>query len=105
MDSTISVSTATYDGYDLATALQTIHDLGVNFVELVDIAGHSETFDERNLDRSHAEQARDQLANYNLQCRCLSAHMDLSSPDAVEAMGRRLTYPNRVGAARISGVS
>ncbi len=98
MNNSISVSTVAYDGYDMATTLQSISNLGFEVVELAHIRGNSETFDERNMDQSHAEQVCDLLAQYDLTCRCLSAHMDLSSPDAIEAMERRLIYANSIGA-------
>ena len=69
MDNSVSVSLVAYDGYDLATALQSISGLGFQVVELAQIAGNLETFDERYLDRSHAEIARDLLALYGLTCR------------------------------------
>ena len=102
MDTSISVSTVAYDGYDLATTLQSIRAVGFRTVELAQIAGNSETFDERNLTQARAEHARDLLEDYELTCRCLSAHMDLSSPDAVEAMRRRLAYADVVGARYVA---
>lgn len=99
---TVSISAVAYDGYDLATTLQSIRGLGMKVVELAHIAGNSETFDERNLDRSHAEQARELLERYGLTCHCLSAHMDLSVEGGVAAMERRLAYAHMVGARYVA---
>lgn len=102
METPIAVSMVAYDGYDLATAFESIRGLGIEVVELAQIAGNSETFDERNLDASHAQQARDLLARYDLSCHCLSAHIDLSAPGAISAMERRLAYARTVGASYIA---
>lgn len=98
MDQVISISTAAYDGHDLATVLREVSQLGTGFVELAYIQGYVEAFSESFFSDSNARMVHGLLSETGLSCLAFSAHMDLTTKTSVEAFRRRMDFANRVGA-------
>jgi len=98
MDRVISISTAAYDGHDLATVLREVSQLGTGFVELAYIQGYVEAFSESFFSDSNARMIHGLLSETGLSCLAFSAHMDLTTRGSVEAFRRRMDFANRVGA-------
>jgi sugar phosphate isomerase/epimerase len=98
MDQVISISTAAYDGHDLATVLREVSQLGTGFVELAYIQGYVEAFSESFFSDSNARMIHGLLSETGLSCLAFSAHMDLTTRGSVEAFRRRMDFANRVGA-------
>ncbi len=98
MDQVISISTAAYDGHDLATVLREVSQLGTGFVELAYIQGYVETFSESFFSDSNAGMICGLLSDTGLSCLAFSAHMDLTTKGSVDAFRRRMGFAKRVGA-------
>jgi sugar phosphate isomerase/epimerase len=98
MDQVISISTAAYDGHDLATVLREVSQLGTGFVELAYIQGYVEAFSESFFSDSNARMIHGLLSETGLSCLAFSAHMDLTTRGSVEVFRRRMDFANRVGA-------
>lgn len=101
MDNPIIISTAAYDGYDLAVAFREIADAGIEFVEIAFIEGYTDPFKEDDFNDENAEKIRSLLADNKLRCLSFSSHMDLAIPGVVELFTNRMTFAKMVGARYI----
>jgi sugar phosphate isomerase/epimerase len=101
MNNPILISTAAYDGYDLATAFNEIAAAGVDLVEIAFIEGYTYPFSEDDFNASNADRILGLMADCNLRCRSFSAHMDLSRETAVGIFTRRMEFAKMIGAQYI----
>lgn len=93
----LSVSTALFDGYEMARAIDEIARAGVPAVEPAFIRGYVD-FDESAFSPKPAETLRRMIEVSGLKTQAVSAHMDLSAPDAVEMLKRRIAFAATLGA-------
>ena len=84
MNNPILISTAAYDGYDLATAFKEIARAGVDLVEVAFIEGYTDPFTEEYFNDENAAKILALLAEHNLTCLSFSSHVDLSRDGIVE---------------------
>lgn len=101
MENPIVISTAAYDGYDLAVAFREISNAGIDLVEIAFIEGYTDPFIEDDFNDDNAEKIQSLLAQHGLNCLSFSSHMDLSGPGVVEIFKNRMTFAKRVGARYI----
>jgi len=101
MKNPILISTAAYDGYDLATAFREISALGVDLVEIAFIQGYTDPFTEDYFKAENAEQILNLLAERNLKCVSFSSHVDLSQAGIVDIFKNRMAFARRVGSTYI----
>jgi len=101
MSNRVLISTAAYDGYNLATAIAEIAALGADGIEVAFIEGYTDPFTEDTFCRAYADEVCEQLALHNLSCCSFSAHMDLTKPNAVEIFLKRMKFANMLGADTI----
>jgi len=101
MNNPILISTAAYDGYDLATAFKEISALGVDLVEIAFIQGYTDPFTEAYFKPENAAQILNLLAACGLKCMSFSSHVDLSQPGIVDLFKNRMAFARRVGATYI----
>jgi sugar phosphate isomerase/epimerase len=97
-DRIISVSTAAFDGYDLAIAVDEISRLGVDHVELAFIQGYMDSFDEDYFSKINAKMIQGLLSDTGLSCFAFSAHIDLAARGAVDIFEKRMVFAKTVGA-------
>jgi sugar phosphate isomerase/epimerase len=100
MERRLSISTVAFDGYSLATALQEIADLGVNYVEPAYIQGYVD-FDETAFGEANAAVVARALSDAGLSAFAVSAHVDTGQPVAVDQLKRRLDFAQRIGAEAV----
>lgn len=101
MSNPVLISTAAYDGYDLATAIAEIAALGVDGVEIAFIEGYTVPFTEETFNSDYAADVRAQMTDHNISCPTFSAHMDLTKPNAVEIFNKRMKFAALLGAKYI----
>ncbi len=101
MDNPILISTAAYDGYDLATAFQEIIRLGVDLVEIAFIEGYTDPFTEDYFNDDNAARINTLLAEYGLNCLSFSSHVDLSRDGIVGVFNNRMAFAKKLGAKYI----
>jgi sugar phosphate isomerase/epimerase len=101
MNNPILISTAAYDGYDLATAFQEISRIGVDLVEVAFIEGYTDPFTEDYLHDDNAAQITALLAEHNLKCLSFSSHVDLSRDGIVGVFKNRMTFAKKLGSKYI----
>jgi sugar phosphate isomerase/epimerase len=101
MNNPVLISTAAFDGYDLATAIAEIAAVDADGVEVAFIEGYTQPFTEETFNQAHADAIRYQLAKHHISCRSFSAHMDLTKPNAVEIFKRRMEFACLLGADTI----
>jgi len=101
MNNPILISTAAYDGYDLATAFREISAVGVDLVEIAFIQGYTDPFTDDYFNAQNSEKILALLDEYRLKCMSFSAHVDLSQPGIVDLFKNRMAFARRVGAAYI----
>jgi sugar phosphate isomerase/epimerase len=97
MDRIISISTAAFDGYDLAIAVDEISRLGASYVEVAFIQGYMEPFGEEIFSPGHAGRIQRLLSETGLSSFAFSAHMNLVSKESAEIFKRRMDFACRVG--------
>lgn len=93
----LSVSTALFDGYPMARAIEEIARSGVGAIEPAFIRGYVD-FDESAFLPKPAETLRRLIEVSGLKTQAVSAHMDLSAPDAPEMLKRRVAFAATLGA-------
>ncbi|WP_244571086.1 sugar phosphate isomerase/epimerase family protein [Mesorhizobium carmichaelinearum] len=93
----ISVSTALFDGYSMELAIKEIAAAGGGYVEPAFIRGYVD-FDESMFADSEASKLRQTADNAGLGINAVSGHLDLSGPDALDALSRRVTFAAGLGA-------
>lgn len=98
MERIISINTLAYLGYDLATALKEISQLGARYVEPAFTAGYSEGIKEEDFSKRHAHALREMISDNGLNVIALAAHMDLGTKHSVSAFERRMDFARELGA-------
>ena len=101
MNNPILISTAAYDGYDLATAFKEISQFGVDLVEIAFIEGYTDPFTEDYFNDDNAAKIATLLAEHHLQCLSFSSHVDLSREGIVEIFANRMTFAKNLGSKYI----
>jgi sugar phosphate isomerase/epimerase len=101
MNNPILISTAAYDGYDLATAFREISAVGVDLVEIAFIEGYTDPFTEDYFNTENAELILSLLAEYSLKCPSFSSHVDLSKAGIVDIFKNRMAFARRIGSTYI----
>jgi sugar phosphate isomerase/epimerase len=101
MNNPLLISTAAYDGYDLATAFKEISAVGVDLVEIAFIEGYTDPFTEDYFNAENAEQILSLLAEYDLKCLTVSSHVDLSRAGIVDIFKNRMAFARRIGSRYI----
>ena len=101
MNNPILISTAAYDGYDLATAFKEISRAGVDLVEIAFIEGYTDPFTEDYFNDDNAVKIIKLLAEHNLRCLSFSSHVDLSRDGIVEVFKNRMTFAKKLGSKYI----
>jgi sugar phosphate isomerase/epimerase len=97
MDNPILISTAAYDGYDLATAFREISRVGVDLVEIAFIEGYTDPFTEDYFNDDNAAEITRLLAEHNLKCLSFSSHVDLSRDGIVRVFKNRMAFAKKLG--------
>lgn len=92
-----AVSTAASNGYPIETALDELAALGVAAVEPAFIRGYT-SFDEGDFSETGARRLANALAARGLTVQGVSAHLDLSSPEAGAMLRRRIAFAGSLGA-------
>jgi sugar phosphate isomerase/epimerase len=101
MKNPILISTAAYDGYDLATAFKEISRTGVDLVEIAFIEGYTDPFTEDYFNDNHAAKITKLLAEHKLKCLSFSSHVDLSRDGIVAVFKNRMAFAKKLGAKYI----
>ena len=101
MNNPILISTAAYDGYDLATAFKEISRAGVDLVEIAFIEGYTDPFTEDYFNDDNAAEITTLLAKHNLKCLSFSSHVDLSRDGIVEVFKNRMAFAKKLGSKYI----
>ncbi len=101
MKNPILISTAAYDGYDLATAFKEISRTGVDLVEIAFIEGYTDPFTEDYFTDGNAAKIRNLLAEHNLKCLSFSSHVDLSRDGIVKVFKNRMAFAEKLGSKYI----
>lgn len=101
MNNPILISTAAYDGYDLATAFKEIARAGVDRVEIAFIEGYTDPFTEDYFNDDNAAKITTLLAEHNLKCLSFSSHVDLSRDGIVEVFKNRMAFAKKLGSQYI----
>jgi len=97
MDPAISINTLAYEGYDLTTALREIADIGAGHVEIGYTRGWTEGLTEEHFSEAAAVGINRLLSDLGLSSIALSAHIDLTTEDAVDELKRRMDFGKRLG--------
>mgnify|MGYP001033654927 CR=1 FL=1 len=98
MDPVISINTLAFEGYDLKTALTETAKIGASHVELGFTRGFTEGLTEANFSEASAKKIIHILSDLGLSSIALSAHIDLTTKDAVDEIKRRVDFGKRLGA-------
>ncbi len=93
----VSVSTVAWDGHGMEAALDGAARAGARHVEPAFIGGYV-AFTEADLGPGPARAMRVALLDRGLEAGALSAHLDLSTPDAADALRRRIDLAAEIGA-------
>lgn len=93
----ISINTLAYEGYDLTTALREIAKIGAGHVELGYTRGWTEGLTEEYFSEAAAVDINRLLSDLGLSSIALSAHIDLTTEDAVDELKRRIDFGKRLG--------
>lgn len=91
----LSVSTVAFDGHRLDTALDMLAELGMTVVEPAFIRGYMAFTEE---DFAEPGPLRRALLARGLNAPAVSAHFDLSHPDAASMLDRRIGFAAELGA-------
>ena len=97
VDPAISINTLAYEGYDLTTALREIAKIGASHVELGYTRGWTEGLTEAHFSEASAVDINRLLSDLGLSSIALSAHIDLTTEDAVDELKRRIDFGKRLG--------
>ena len=101
MHNPILISTAAYDGYNLATAFEEIAGAGVDLVEVAFIEGYTDPFSEDYFKDENAGKIGKLLAEHNLKCLSFSSHVDLARDGIVEVFKNRMAFAKKLGSKYI----
>ena len=94
MNPVVSINTLAYEGYDLKTALQEIAKTGASHVELGYTQGWTEGLTEEHFSEASAVNINHLLSDLGLSSIALSAHIDLTTENAVDELKRRIDFGN-----------
>lgn len=94
----VSVSTALFDGYPMDLAIEEIARSGARHVEPAYIKGYVD-FDETAFGERPASALKASITAGGLSVHAVSAHMDLSIPDAADMLARRIGFAGGIGAS------
>jgi sugar phosphate isomerase/epimerase len=97
LDPIISINTLAYEGYDLTIALQEIAKIGASHVELGFTRGFTEGLTEAHFSEASAQKINLLITDLGLSCVALSAHIDLTTEEAVDELKRRIDFGKRLG--------
>jgi len=97
LDPVISINTLAYEGYDLTIALQEIAKIGASHVELGFTRGFTEGLTEAHFSEASAQKINRLITDLGLSCIALSAHIDLTTEEAVDELKRRIDFGKRLG--------
>ena len=97
MKPAISINTLAYEGYDLTTALREIAKIGAGHVELGYTRGWTEGLTEEHFSEAAAVDINRLLTDLGLSSIALSAHIDLTTEDAVDELKRRIEFGKKLG--------
>jgi sugar phosphate isomerase/epimerase len=97
VDPAVSINTLAYEGYDLTTALGEIAKIGAGHVELGYTRGWTEGLTEEHFSQASAVDINRLLSDLGLSSVALSAHIDLTTEDAVDELKRRIDFGKRLG--------
>jgi sugar phosphate isomerase/epimerase len=86
-----------YEGYGLTTALREIAKIGVGHVELGYTRGWTAGLTEEHFSQASAVDINRLLSDLGLSSIALSAHIDLTTKDAVDELKRRIDFAKRLG--------
>ena len=101
MNNPVIISTAPFDGYNLATAIKEIAAVGADGVEVAFIEGYTEPFTEEDFNQAHADEILSHLKINDIPCLSFSAHMDLTKDNAMEIFRKRMIFARMLGADTI----
>ena len=101
MSNPLIISTAAYDGYDLAVVFKEIAETGVDLVELAFIEGYTDPFTEDYFNEDNAAKISALLAECGLACISFSAHVNLSREGIVDIFNKRMAFARKIGAQYI----
>ena len=96
MNPVVSINTLAYEGYDLKTALQEIAKTGASHVELGYTRGWTEGLTEEHFSEASAVDINCLLSDLGLSSIALSAHIDLTTENAVDELKRRIDFGKRL---------
>ncbi|WP_210529025.1 sugar phosphate isomerase/epimerase family protein [Rubellimicrobium arenae] len=97
---TPAVSTAAFDGHPWEVAFDSLAALGVEHVEPAFIKGYV-AFTEEDFQPAAAARMARLLSDRGLRPQGVSAHMDLSAPDAGRMLDRRIGFAAELGASHL----
>tara|TARA_R110002124_G_scaffold77169_8_gene206632 strand:- start:7993 stop:8859 length:867 start_codon:yes stop_codon:yes gene_type:complete len=98
----ISASSIALSGHSFSVACDAIASAGFAFIEPAFIPGYA-LFSEDELTPSNAARLLHLAQASGLECRSLSAHVDLGAESAVDATIRRLVFAGELGASYLIG--
>lgn len=93
----VSLSTVLFDGYPIERAVEEAARAGFDHVEPAYIRGYLD-FDEDAFAAAASARLRSLIESAGLAVRSVSAHMDLSLPDARRMLSRRIDFAADLGA-------
>lgn len=97
MDPIVSINTLAFEGYDLTTGIGETAKIGASHVELGFTRGFTEGLNEAYFSEASAQTISVMLSDLGLSTIALSAHIDLTTKDAVDALKRRIDFGRRLG--------
>lgn len=93
----ISISTGSYIGYPLETALEEIAKTGATHTELIWIHGYSRPFEEDYFNEKNARHVHSLLMNNSLINNSFSSHLDLTRKENILVFKKRMDFAKAVG--------
>jgi len=97
LDNPLIISTAAYDGYDLAVAFREIAQTGVNLVEVAFIEGYTDPFTEDYFNDQNVEKISTLLEEFGLKCLSFSSHVNLAQEGIVDVFKNRMAFAQKLG--------
>jgi sugar phosphate isomerase/epimerase len=97
-NATIGASTISYVGYDLPLALDRLVATGYSYVELAAVESGLHHLTQQDMTPQRAKVVLRELETRGLGTNAISAHSQLTKPDAVERFGARLRFAADIGA-------
>lgn len=94
----VSLSTAAFDGHPLAAAIEETARAGFTHIEPAFIQGYVD-FEEDAFAPGEGKRLRKRIADAGLKALAVSAHIDLSLPDAQAMLARRIGFAGELGAS------